>query len=52
MLDLKVHELDTVLQLCIHYQLHYFHREFNLSINTKEELGDAVNDKFHGEIKW
>lgn len=52
MLELKVHELDTILQLYIQYQLHYFQGEFNSSKNTKEKLGGAVNDKFNDEIKW
>lgn len=52
MLELKVLELDTILQLYIQNQLHYFQGEFNLSKDTKEKLGGAVNDKFNDEIKW
>lgn len=52
MLELKVHGLDTILQLYIQYQLHYLRGEFNSSKNTKEELDSAINDKFNGEIKW
>lgn len=46
-----MHELDTILQLYIQHQLHYFRGEFHLSKDTKEKLGEAVNDKFNDEIK-
>lgn len=50
MLELKVHELDTVLQLYIQYWLYYFQGDFSSSKNTKEKLGGAVNDKLNDEI--
>lgn len=42
----------TILELYIQNQLHYFQGEFNLSKDTKEKLGGAVNDKFNDEVKW